>query len=365
MNQGPRVSLLQMFIMSFNAAVGVTMATLPRGLAETAKEDMWIPVIVGGVLFWAAVWIQTKLAAYFPRDTCIEYHRILLGPVLGQAANIVFLLLAVMILTTGLRTFARSVNMFLLSMTPPQVITAVLLLLLVYGVQYGLPSLLRLQQFLFVPNYFLFIALLLLGFMAVNGKNYQPVLAEGFAPVLKGIVPTWQAYTGPEFAIALLYPFVTGRKKLFRWVSAAIAALIVLYTLITVIVQGIIGSREAAYLLSPTIVAYRAVEIPDTYIERLDGYFMTFWIPIFITCMINWLNFVAFGIARMLKLESSRPATILLVPAVYYLVAAQPDFYTSTLFSKWTSFGLAAWAAGMFPLLLGLAWLREKRRSVC
>ena len=238
-----------------------------------------------------------------------------------------------------------------------------MILLLLYGAQHGLPPLIRLQQFLFLPTYCLFIPLILLGFTAVNTSYYLPFMAEGVIPVLKGLEPSWYAYTGPEIIIAMLYPFVTRQEAVFKWGVACAAALTVINTLIVVVTQGILGPHEAANLLVPTIIAYREVEIPDTFIERLDGYFMLLWIPLIFTSMLNWVYLAGFGAARLLKLESSRPVIILMGPLVYYLILAQATFPVVSLVSKWENRAIMAWSLVIVPLLLGIAWLREKRRN--
>lgn len=338
---------------------------MPRSVADAAKQDMWLSVILGGVLMLFSFWVTTRLSQYFPDKTCLEYHRILLGPLLGQVLNIILLSLIAAVAFIALRTFSMALKMFVLETTPPQIIVFVLLLLAVYAVQYGLDSFVRLQQFIIVPNYFFFLTLIVLGVMALDTKNYQPTLADGFSPVLKGTIPSWFAYTGPELITGLLYPFITRKEEVLKWGSACVGTLTVLYTMITLFVQGILGSAETAHMIVPTIIAYREVEIPDTFIERLDGYLMIFWIPIYFTSLSNCLYFASFGAGRLLKLEYSRPLALLFVPVIYYLTVVPPDLNTMTGISKLYNIIGMVWGLGILPLLLLIAWLREKRRSEC
>ncbi|VBB07309.1 spore germination gerab [Lucifera butyrica] len=363
MSLGQRISPLQLFVICFVTAFGVSMTTLPRSVAEAAQEDMWLSVMLGGVLFLLTVWTAAKLAAYFPQATCFEYHRILLGPFLGQLFNLILVVLLAMIPIVSIRTFGSAAQMYLFHITPPPVITFSILLLLLYAAQYGLFPVIRLQQVIFVSSHIVFFLIILLGFLAVHSRHYQPFLAEGLGPVFKGAIPSWYAYTGPEFVIGLLYPFITRQKEVFKWSAAAVAALIFVYTLITVIVQGILGVKETAYMLSPTIIAYRSVEIPDTFIERIDGYFLIFWIPVFVACMLNWVYFTAFGIRRMLNLEDSRPVVVLLVPLLLYFVDLPPNYQTAAKVSEWVNRALLVWGLGVLPFLLGLAWWRQRRKT--
>ena len=365
MNRSPRISLLYLYVLCFNVSFGTSLATLPRSVGDIAHEDMWLSVIVGGTAFLLTVWTAAKLSSYYPEYTCIEYHRILLGPFFGEIINIILIALIIMVPVTSMRSFVVASKIYLFDVTPPEYLVLVFLALFVYATQYGLLPLIRMQQFIFKSNNFVFLLIILLGLMAIHTSNYLPFLGEGVIPVFKGAIPTWYAYTGPEITISLLYPFITRQKQAFKWAAAAIFTLIAVYTLITAIAQGILGAKEAAHQLVPTIIAYRNVEIPDSFIERLDGYFIIFWIPIFVCCMLNWVYLTAFAIERMLKLEYSRSVVVLLMPIYSYLSSLPPDFQTAGKIAEWHNIAFLVWGLGILPFLLCIAWWGKKRFSAC
>lgn len=365
MNLKAGVSPLQFFIIIINTSFGAGMLSMPRTVAEVTNEDMWLTVSFGGILFLIAFWAVVKLSQYYPKQTCLEYHRILLGPILGQLLNIFLLSLLILLTTISLRNFTVALKIMLLDLTPPESIVVILLLLAVYATQYGLTPFLQTQQLIFMSNNFLLIPVILLGFLSINTDSYLPILAKGFTPIIKGVVPSWFAYCGPELVIGLIYPYVTKQKGIGTWGAAGITVLIVIYTLLTIIVQGILTPKEASHIILPTISAYREIEIPDTFIERLDGYLMVLWIPLYFTSLINLLYFSAFGCARLFKHESSRSVTILLVPLIYYLINLVTR--TQTIFAINNYFTIAdmVWALGIVPILLGIARLKEKKRRLC
>lgn len=363
MNLAPKISLLQLFILAFHTSFGVSMATLPRSVAAASKEDMWLAVIVGGVCFLFAVWATVKLAAYFPEDTTIEITCKLLGPRLGVLINAFLVTIVLLIPAVSMRTFGVGIQSFLLESTPAQIIVAITIMLLIYGAQHGLPPLVRMQEFNFIPTQFLFLMLLLFGFSAIDTKNYLPFLAGGIIPVIKGAIPVWYAYTGPEIVIGMVYPFITSQKGVIKAGVVAVVALMTIYTLITIIIQGIIGAKEAEFLLVPTLTAFRNVEIPDTLIERLDGYFAILWIPIYFFCMLNWVYMACFGASRMMRLESSRPLVVLLGPIVYYIIMSISNYQSVIILNTWLNMAFIAWGLVIVPLLLLLAWRRAKQAA--
>ncbi len=360
-----RVTPFEFFFVAVNLAFGASMLTMPRRMAEMAREDMWMPVLLGSGLVLAAFWAALRLAAYFPDKTILEYSRILLGDAAGTALNYILMILLVMIPAVMMRILVTAVRVHLLDLTPPLVVNFLMLLPAVYATQYGLMPVVRTIHFLFLPSFGLFIVLILLGLLNVDTSNFQPVLAAGVVPVLKAVISTWYIYTGPELAVGLLYPFVTRPGAIFRFGSAAIAFLAVVYTAITAITQGILGADETAHLLIPTVIAYRSVEIPDTFIERLDGYLLTVWIALFFAALILWVYFVTAVAGRLAGCEYPRPLTVLAFPVLVYLVQLPPDSQTADLFLQWTNYFGLCWSLGVLPLLLLLAWRRSRGRPPC
>ncbi len=359
------ISPSQFFIIAVNCMFGSSLLTLPSDLARIAKEDMWMPMLLGSILIFLAFWVALQLSAYFPNVTVMDYHVLLLGRIPGFILNGLMIILMMVIIALYLRTFTIAVKVYLLDLTPPQVIDIFLLGLGMYAVQYGLAPLLRLQQFLFVQEYGIFLTIVLLGVLSIEAKYYQPILAEGITPVLQGTISTWLTYTGPEMFIGFLYPFITPKKTILKWGMYGIGMATFIYVIMTLIVQGILGSNETANTIIPTMMAYRFIEIPDTFIERLDGYLMTIWVVIAFTSLINWIYFISFGIGQMFKLESSRCIVVLLLPFIYYLVYIPPNAYAIQVITQWVNYAGIFWGLGVTPLLLVLAWLKSKRKMSC
>lgn len=353
------VSALQFLVITINAMVGSSLIILPRTIAETAKQDMWLAVLVAGGLFALSFRLAAVLAARFPKQSAIEYHCILLGRFTGNLLNIAMIALMLAMIAEITRIFRVATKIFLLDTTPSLVIVLAILLLSVYAAQNGLGVVIRVQQFMLLFSYSTFLLLILLGLLEIDTQHFTPILADGIKPVLLSTIDCWTTYSGPELIIGLIYPYITQRENVIRYGLAGIGTVIILFVLISGITLGILGANETANFLIPTIMAYRSIEIPDTFIERIDGYLMIFWIAICFSCLVNWLYFTGFAIARMIKLESSRPVMVLLIPLITYLVSVPPDFYAVIISIKWINYAGLAWALGIVPVLLGIAWWRE------
>ena len=359
MNTRANISLLQLFIIYVSTAFGAGILSLPRSVGSLAREDMWLSVILGGLAMCFSLWCAVTLSRRFPQATAIEYHSVLLGPVLGQLCNIYYLLTIVVVGAAALRSFSAAVKLFLFDLTPQWIILFVFLGVAAYAGQYGVAPLIRMQQFIVFSVVPFYTMLILLGFLRVELKNFQPFLAAGLLPVLKGAVPSWFAYSGPELITGLLFPFFTRKNQVIRTGLASIAVLTVAYTGITVIVQGVLGVEEIAAMVFPSVIAYREVDIPDTFIERIDGYLLLLQIAIYFLSLSNWMYFLAFGCSRLMKLEYSRPVIVLLVPFFYFIAMLPQSIEHLNVFYRLGNYLGILWGLFILPLLLLVAKLRN------
>lgn len=363
MNKKACISPLQLFIIYINTAIGAGILTLPRSVAEIAKQDMWLSTISGGLLMFMALWTALRLSRFFPEHTSMEYHPLLLGSALGHVVNIVQICLLLGLASLAVRTFAFAINFFLFDVTPQPVFIASILLVAGYAAQYGYAPLLRMQQVSFLFSYAIFISLLLLGLLDINMEPFLPILSEGISPIVKGAVPSWFAYSGPELITGLLFPFLSIPLNAVSAGAASIALITVIYLLTVIIVQGSLTAAGAAHVLFPTVIAFRNVEIPDTFIERLDGYLMIIWICIYFNSLANLLFFSAFATSRLFRLEYSRSLIVLLLPLLYYFSQLAPTLEDHFAANEFFNIICMTFSLGLMPILLLLAWYKRKGKQ--
>ncbi len=362
-NTRSTISPLQIAIMYFTTAFGAGILTLPRSVGTIAREDMWLSVILGGLAIGFSLWCAVTLCRYFPNATAIEYHSSLLGPIVGQLVNMIYLMSIILSGAAALRSFSGALKLFLFEATPPWIILYVFLGVAAYAGQYGIAPLIRMQQFILMAIAPTAIFLMSLGFLRVETKHFQPFLVGGLMPVLKGIVPSWFAYAGPELITGLAFPFITPKKKVIKAGLLTVAVLTVIYTIYTVIVQGILGVEETIVTVYPTIIAYREVNIPDTFIERIDGYGLILQIALYFLSLANLLYFSAFGCSRLMKLEYSRPVIVFLVPVFYFIAMLPQSIEQINSFNRFVNNLVIFGGLFILPLLLIIAKLRKAGRG--
>lgn len=364
MQESKSISLLQFAILIITTSFGTNLLTLPRKLAEEGKQSMWLIVFLGSILILISFWFAVNLSRCFPKDNVIQFNKILMGNIVGNLANLYLLMLMLLITASILRTFVTAIKGFLLDLTPPLVIITIVLLAAVYTCQNGLGPMLRFQQMIFESSYFLLMIVILIGILNIDTDNYEPFLAEGIMPVVKATKDNWFVYSGPEILVLFFYPYFTVQRDAFKYGLYGIGAITFMYVLITAIVQGILGYEEVMHQIFPTVMAYREVEIPATFIERIDGYLMIIWVAVAFVSITNWLYLLSLGIGQMLKMETNRSVLWLLIPVLLYLQILPPDFQTAEKLQMLISDMGMIWGLVILPVLWGIAKSKQ-RRNIC
>lgn len=351
---------LHLTIVLVGVGVGVQMVTMAGQIVETAEQSAWISLLLGAVIWGGIACGMVRLGQEYPEDTFVEYMPKLLGSRLGHAvAWYVFLMLALMYCIL-LRNFTDIIAMTMFDRTPLDVIAMAMLGLSVYGAMQRWGAVLRITQYFVLtatPALLLIWAATILNF---NIENVMPLFPDNPLMLLKGAVLSWDYYSGYEIILILL-PFVRqGSPSAVRAVGLAFVVMAILYAIGMLIVIGslTVGSvKQEAY---PMFAAVRGVQIPGTFVERLENYLLITWIPI----VFDTLMLVLFGAAqiamRLCCLSDHRPHLILLAPFLFIGVTLLDRLEELKAASKVLTWLGISFSLGIIPLCLLLVWVRRK-----
>jgi len=123
---------LQIFWIIITFSVGNMMLLTVQPAIATAKQDVWISYLlasIGGVLL---VFIANKVALLYPKNTFIQYSKIILGKGFGTIIIFIFFIQWYSVIADILCELADFVNTILLPTTPPWILHVTMLLLLMY-----------------------------------------------------------------------------------------------------------------------------------------------------------------------------------------------------------------------------------------
>lgn len=355
-----RLTSPQITVVLFGAVVGVGILSLPRLVASKAGVDSWIDILLAGCIAILAACLISFIGTRFPGKSLIDYGPLLLGKWLGTLVLVIFLLYFLLFVGMVVRISADVTKLFLLDLTPMEVIVIGLLTLSTYVIQHGINAIARFNE-LFQPLAFLILLLVLTQTLRdADFGRLLPVLGDGFGPVLKGLPTTSFSFLGFEMLLFIL-PFMEKPKRSYLASFIALLFVIGLYEIVTIICIAVMGAPEVTLLQYPTLTVIKNIEVPGAFIERLDSIMMLVWIPFTVTTIMLFHYCASLIASQLFKLQEHRVISFLFYPIVF-LVAVLPrnDFEVSQVSDivSWIGIAMTIFA----PICLSVIYLWKNRR---
>jgi spore germination protein len=353
-----RITSFQLLAFYICAMIGTGFLTLPREAADKAKQDAWISVLLGGFMIMASAWLATSTARLYPQDTFDRYIKKILGPFGGQVVLLYLTCFFIVVTAYGIRQFSTVIKLFILDQTPLEAIAIFIFFCAYFVAKNGLAPIVRFKEIMLIPTKIGLILLLSLAITVIDIHELKPVMAD-LSPIIKAIPSTAFSYTGPELLAGFIFPYLYQQERAMVWTFGAVVFVIFFYTFVTVISIGVFSAEELHYLVFPTTMILRTVELTG-FLERLDALGVILYIPTAFMVLLAFFYFAGFLVARQIGLEEPRSALLLIVPLAYILamiIREAPTF--NKLGELLTKIGFYYSTVGIF-LIWVVAQLRRK-----
>ncbi len=357
-----RMSPLQLAIVIAITMIGISGQVM-RPILEASGHGAWLAVLAGATVFYSAAWLMIKLGEMFPDESFAEYLPRLLGRWPGGAvvwlAVLVFFLQAALVL----QGVSREITFFMFDRTPFEVVEACLLLVCVYCCLQDWGTIVRVVQFVFftaLPPWLFLLAVSLLRFRFIN---FLPLWPEDAAGMAAGALHSWNFFEGYECVLLLLPLVYKGNVKPAKAVAGAFALAAGVFMLRIVLAIGVLTLEGAKNIPFPMLTIVRTVEIPGTFLERLDTYFLVFWVQGIFASVTLALYVMAQSLALLYRFADHRPFVLALAPLLFFLGDASHHFRVFEWL--WTAVEWAglAFSLGVMPLVYAFAWWRGRSRD--
>ncbi|MDT8902792.1 GerAB/ArcD/ProY family transporter [Anaeroselena agilis] len=357
-----RMSPLQLAIIIATSMMGISGRVM-QPILQASGHGAWLAVLAGAALYYGAAWLMIKLGERFPGESFAEYLPRLLGRWPGGA--VVWLFVIVLFMWTGLalQGVSREVTFFMFDRTPFEVVEAGLLLVCAYCCLQDWGTILRVVQLLFFTALPPWLFLLFLSLLRFRVINFLPLWPEGAVDVAAGALRSWTIFQGYECVLLLLPLVYKGNFKPTRAVAGAFALATGLFLLRIVLDIGVLtleGAENAPY---PMLTIVRTVEIPGTFLERLDTYFLVFWIQGIFASVTLAMYFMAQSLTRLYRLADHRPFVLALVPPLFLLGDATHHIRVFEGLRTALMWAGPAFSLGVVPLVFALVWWRGRSRD--
>lgn len=264
-----KISAIQLFSMMYFFELG---SALVVSLGSAAKKDAWLAIFIGlcgGIVLF---FMYYALYRQYPHLLFTQLARKIVGKYLGWTIGLIYVIYFMYAAARDLRDFGDLLRTSTLPKTPILAISVLFVLVLCYALFLGIETIGRTAEvFIVILIFFGVTASLLVLFSGyVDIHNLQPILENGWGPVLK-TVPTVVFFPFGELLVfTMILPYLN-RPELTKkvWMSVLITSGITLIftTCLNIAVLGV-GVMEVATF--PLLSTIGRVNLFD-FIQRLDA----------------------------------------------------------------------------------------------
>ncbi|QEK13518.1 GerAB/ArcD/ProY family transporter [Crassaminicella thermophila] len=308
-----------------------------------AKKDLWIAIILAIFMVLPMIMIFARLHYIFPGKDLFDIFEICFGKFVGRIMMIVFTWYTFYWTADVLNNYAFFIRTVNLWETPKIIFIIILGILCAWGIKEGIEVLGRWAElFLIIVIIGIWVALSLL-IPNMNFHNMQPVLYNGFKPVLKG---AYSVFTQPfvqTVAFTMAFTYLKRKKSSYKVYIIGLFIGSILTFMISVTNILVIGIDEATRVYYPSYVTVARVDIRD-FIQRLEviiaivfilGGFIKISILLLCTCK---------GMTKIFGCKDYRlmiiPITLMIMNIAYFQYDSVQHYF---------QFNTEIWASYFFP----------------
>src|SRR3954453_4449709 len=359
------ISLTQLFVLIFNFLLGSAIVV---GVGKDAKQDAWIAIILMTLIGIGLMYFYYSINQLLPNKNLFEIMEYCFTRPIAILLSLGYVLYFLYTTSRVIRTFGEMITTAILPITPIEVITFSVLLVIGYIIYLGLEVLARVAE-IFTPYVVLFLILLWI-LLPVSGAiklhNIQPILGDGFKPVLKAMFPSLLVFPFGELVVVTIIltsvkELKKGKKKvliavLVAGIVLAVTSLLMVYT---------IGVDVFQYATFPLLNVTKRVAIGH-FLERIDPlvvFIMTLGViiksAVFIYCSLKGLEYVFKVPYRYFTIPIS-----MLVSVFSILIATNYGDHLEKLMSSliFTFYGFMQFIIPIMTIII-LIWKTKKNKS--
>lgn len=322
--------------------IGTGILALPNAVAQDAKQDAWISVIIGGVYPIYLSLLSIYYVKKHPNEDILILSKKYLGNILGTICNALFMAqFGIYIIFTA----ASLSNVYRVYATPFLTQIKIVIPALLLAVYLGNKGILVLGTINKIALYFvLFLMLIQIGFLGYgNYLNLLPVFGTGYKNILKSSMQCALSYAGME-AIFLLYPILREKSKILKVTFKASFIAITTYTLVTFMSIYCLGYKVTSKILWPVLLVAESIELPV--LNSFSFAFLFLWSFVLFKAIANEHYAFSYILTNLIKIKNISIIYYFTVPLAIYLCSKLDNEvlkrdYANYIIPKVTIFNIA------------------------
>lgn len=305
---------------------GTAVLVMPGTLVPVAEQHTWVSVLLGAFLYFLASIIMIKLGDCFPGQSIVEYLPQVWGKALTAATLLFFTGVLLVQSSVRVQSFGREIVFFMFDRTPIEIVILPFVIVCAFGAVQDLGTILRLSQWLLFLSALPMLGLLLLSMINVKLINFYPLWPVNVSGIIKGAIFSWPYYWGYEVLLILMPAIDRQSTSLVAAIGGSFIFKVILMLLAFVTTVGSMTVAGVKNIIYPTLLAVRGIDLPGTFIERLDNYLLLSWIPFGYITIIIWLYIASVIWTQYFGFKDHRPFVIVFSIFIYIASMSLHDF---------------------------------------
>ncbi|MBP2655082.1 MAG: spore germination protein [Firmicutes bacterium] len=359
-----KMSPWQLGIVITSALLTARLLPATTYIVISSEQFLWLSSALAGLLFYSAAYLIILLGQQFPNETIGEYLPRLVGKKFGAVVFLIFITVQLINIINCLIAITTLYSIFLFDQTPRAVLIIVLLLAVIYCTMQEWGTILRVIQILVLalPMLYGFYSLIWINFETLN---LLPLWPDNFSGILQGVAYHTEYYPGYESLLVLLPLAARGKVSFARTVGWGFLLVTIMYIIGGIVLIGAISAKTVSNVSYPVVFAMKSVEIPGTFIERLEDHMVTLFLPVTYISMMLSYYVIGEGCRKYLNYNDHRPFIPLFLPLIFFVCAFTNTPDRLEVLRNFSMFIGLFFSFVIIPLLLILAWRKKGNIEQC
>lgn len=285
--------------------------------AFTIKQDIWLAVLLMGVLFLPAVFIYSRITALLPGKGLFDIIEALFGRVISFVLILLISLYALLTSSLVLQNYTEFTVVISLQDTPKIPIMIVLVLPALYLAQKGIRVFGRWALIICVLILCHFVMTLILSANIMEPAHILPLASHSLIEIVDESFALGSIAVGETMIVLSLFGYLKKGESPYKIYVPGILLGVLLFTLVVLRNLFILGAdlEQAAHF--STYMAVRIIRI-GSFLERVESTISFIYILLGITKLTLYFSAASMGIAKLLRVPDHRR---LLVPSALIVLA--------------------------------------------
>lgn len=313
------ISNHQLLLITSIFVVGASPLIVPTLVASAAGRDSWLSVILAAILGLLVVWVNVYLAQLHPGKTFVEFSQQILGKWIGGLVAFILIMIQLLAGTDVIRYVGDFFETVYMNGTSKYYINALFVVVLAIALIYGLETVARAREILFIVTLAFFIITLLLLVPEFKFDNLFPILENGASPVVAGMFPVMNNAVYPIICLSMIFTtnindIKSAKISIFK--GYLFGMLEVFFGMIICVL--VVGGDYVHKLRYPIFSITKEIDVGMIF-SRIEALIVIVWLVVSFFASFIYMYAGVLGLSQVLKLKDYKRIVIpvLLVVTVY------------------------------------------------